>query len=259
MKMENQEKRKYSVPALETAFRILTLLSRKRFRESTLTEISNALSINPSTCFRVLHYLEETSMVRYDKNTKRFTLGPYLIVLGERAKEHLNYISIITPYLEEVTKRTGMTSVLVNRVGDNKLTFVAKVEGHDHGINVSIGRHFSITDGSYGQCFLAYMEQGEAIHHLNHSEGLRKYNPSDISSLVNEFEQIRRNGYTLTYGEYIAGICAIAAPIFIDDKRVEMCVAMIDLTAKFDREDLSEKGLQLKKIADEITVKIRGY
>ena len=82
-----KEKRKYSVPALENAFGILKLLSRKRFRESTVTEIANALSLSPATCYRILQSLEGLSIVRYLEDKKRYTLGPYLVVLGERAKE----------------------------------------------------------------------------------------------------------------------------------------------------------------------------
>ena len=123
-----KEKRKYSVPALENAFGILKLLSRKRFRESTVTEIANALSLSPATCYRILQSLEGLSIVRYLEDKKRYTLGPYLVVLGERAKEHLDYISIIMPYLENLTKETNMTSILVNRIGDEKLAIVAKVK-----------------------------------------------------------------------------------------------------------------------------------
>ena len=121
-----KEKRKYSVPALENAFGILKLLSRKRFRESTVTEIANALSLSPATCYRILQSLEGLSIVRYLEDKKRYTLGPYLVVLGERAKEHLDYISIIMPYLESLTKETNMTSILVNRIGDEKISHCSK-------------------------------------------------------------------------------------------------------------------------------------
>ena len=89
---KEKEKKKYSVPALENAFSILKLLSRKRFQESTVTEIANALQLSPATCYRILQSLETLSIVRYLEDKKRYTLGPYLVVLGERAKEHLDYL-----------------------------------------------------------------------------------------------------------------------------------------------------------------------
>ena len=39
-------------------------------------------------------------------------LGPYLVVLGERAKEHLYDLSLINSYLEKMTAETGLTPFL---------------------------------------------------------------------------------------------------------------------------------------------------
>src|SRR4051812_28487495 len=101
--MEKRKKTMYNVPAVDNAFKILTLLSRKKFSKSNLTEISKALSLTPTTCFRILQQLEELSIVRFDKSSKRYSLGPYLVVLGERAKENQFDISAIIPYLESLS------------------------------------------------------------------------------------------------------------------------------------------------------------
>lgn len=260
--MENQkmkEKRKYSVPALENAFAILKLLSRKRFQESTVTEIANALSLNPATCYRILQSLEGLSIVRYIEDKKRYTLGPYLVVLGERAKEHLNYITTIMPYLEELTKKTGMTSILVNKIGEEKLAIVAKVEANDFGVSVSVGRHFSITDGSFGMCFLAYMEKTEREYFLRQDRGLKSFTDEEIHFIEGEIDKIRRNGYYITYGEYIKGLCGIAAPIFTNDERVELSVELIGFASQYEKEDLHSKGIYLKQASEEISRRLRNF
>ena len=43
--VEKKKKTMYNVPAVDNAFKILTLLSRKKFSKSNLTEISKALSL----------------------------------------------------------------------------------------------------------------------------------------------------------------------------------------------------------------------
>lgn len=264
--MENQkereqekEKRKYSVPALENAFTILKLLSRKRFQESTVTEIANALSLNPATCYRILQSLEGLSIVRYLEDKKRYTLGPYLVVLGERAKEHLNYINIIMPYLEDLTKQTGLTSFLVNKIGEEKLAIVAKTEANDFGISVSVGRHFAITDGSFGMCFLAYLDKNEREIFLKHDYGLKTYTEEEILFIEKEIEKIREDGYYITYGEYMKGICGIAAPIFTNDNKVELSIELIGFVSQYEKEELQSKGVFIKKAADEISRKLRNY
>lgn len=259
--MENhktKEKRKYSVPAVENAFEILKLLSRKRFQESTVTEIANALSLSPATCYRILQSLEELSVVRYLEEKKRYTLGPYLVVLGERAKEHLDYISIIMPYLEKVTRETGMTSVLVNKISEEQLAITAKVEPGDYGVSVSVGRHYSITDGSYGMCFLAYMDKIDREYHLKHDrKGLKSFSNEVMKFVEIEIDKVKNEGFSISYGEYVKGICGIAAPIFTGKNKVEMSIAVLGLTAQYDLQELHEKALMLKGAAEEITNKIK--
>ena len=254
-----KEKRKYHVPAVSTAFKILTLLSRKKFYKSNLTEIAKALSLTPTTCYRILQQLEELSIVRYDKSSKRYSLGPYLVVLGERAKENLFDISIILPYLENLSEQTGLTSVLVSRIGKTRSTIIAKAEGRDFGINVSVGRHFSVVDGAYGKCFLAYMDEKEADELLRTKKGLRTMTEREIEELKREFPIIRKNGYTITYGEYINGIFGVGAPIFNNDEKVEMAICLFGLTAQVEKHELAQKGELLKNVANEISIKIQGY
>lgn len=258
-KDKEKEKKKYSVPALENAFSILKLLSRKRFQESTVTEIANALQLSPATCYRILQSLETLSIVRYLEDKKRYTLGPYLVVLGERAKEHLDYISIIMPYLEKLTKETGMTSILVNKIGQDKLAIVAKVEASDFCVSVSVGRHFSITDGSFGLCFLAYLEKSEREYFLKQDDGLKSYTEKDFDFIEEEIKKVKENGYSISYGEYIKGLCGIAAPIFTNEDKVELSIELIGFLSQYDKEELQVKGLLIKKATDEISKKLRVY
>jgi DNA-binding IclR family transcriptional regulator len=254
-----QERRKYRVPAVDTAFKIVTLLSRKKFYKSNLSEIAKALSLTPTTCYRILRQLEELSIVRYDKSSKRYSLGPYLVVLGERAKENLFDISVILPYLEILSEKTGLTSVLVNRIGETRSTIVAKVEGGDFGINVSIGRHFSVVDGAYGKCLLAYMDEGESDELLKTKKGLRTISDQEINQLKSEFPIIRKNGYSTTFGEYISGIFGVAAPIFNNVEKVETVICLFGMTAQCEEHELALKGEMLKSVANDISTKISGY
>ncbi len=253
-----KEKQKYSVPAIENAFSILRLLSRNRFKESTITEISNALNLNPATCYRLLRVMEEMAIVRYMEEKKRYTLGPYLVVLGERAKEHLDYLMIIQPYLERLSKVTQMSAILVNKINERKLAIVSKAEASDFGVTVSVGRHFSITDGSFGLCLLAYFDQEKRTAILKEDSGLKTYTDEDIALMEHEFEALKDRGYHITYGEYIKGVCGIAAPIFTQGDKVEMSIELIGFTSRHDKEDLEEKGLLIKEVTDEISRKLRG-
>ena len=252
-----KDKKKYSVPAVENAFNILKLLSRKRFRESTVSEIAAALTLSPATCYRLLQSLESLSIVRYLEEKKRYTLGPYLVVLGERAKEHLDYISLILPYMERLTKETGMTSILVNKVSDRKLAIIAKSEASDFGVSVSVGRHFSIADGSFGLCFLAYIPNERQKEYIGQAEGLKSYTEEEYCRIEQAIDGLKHDGYAITYGEYIKGVCGIAAPIFSQGDKVELSIELIGFTAQYEKEELHEKGRLIRDAAEEISAKLQ--
>ncbi|MEK5105612.1 IclR family transcriptional regulator [Cytobacillus sp. FSL K6-0129] len=251
-------KRKYNVPAVDSAFKILTLLSRKKFSKSNLTEIANALSLTPTTCYRILQKLEELSVVRYDQSSKRYSLGPYLVVLGERAKENILDLSVIMPYLERLTEETGLTSFLVNRIGEKKSTIIAKVEAEQFGINVSVGRHFSIVDGAYGKCLLANLRREEAKRLIDYNDGLRPLTEKEMKELLAELEMIKIKGFAISHGEYIDGLIGIAAPIFNNTNTVEMSISLVGLTSQLQGAEAERIGELIKGIANEITNKLGG-
>lgn len=257
--MEDQQHQKpnYSVPAVRTASRILLLLSRKKYHASTLTEISTALSINPTSCFRILKELAAHSFVRFDERNKVYSLGPYLIVLGERAKESLDYISLCIPYMEQLTRQISMTTTLVSRVSEHTLTIVHKVETGDVGIRVSVGRHFHIASGAFGKCFLSYMDEESQRECLEERPSFAALGEAERSAVIDELQACREKGFAVSYNELFTGIFGVAAPIFMHEERMEMCIAAIGLTATHSREDLEHTvGPLVSQCASSVTERL---
>ncbi|MFJ8063966.1 IclR family transcriptional regulator [Psychrobacillus sp. NPDC096426] len=256
MNYEENSKKKYSVPAVDTAFKLITLLSRKKYQSSTLTEIANALDLNPTTCFRILYELQQLSVVKYEQRTKRYTLGPYLVVLGERAKEHINYLSLINSYLEKMTAETGITSFLVSRVGRNRSTIVSKVEGDNFGVRVSVGRHFDLLDGAYGKCIIAYANEADMDYCLKSHERVNDYNLKEVEDLKKELFEVKKNGYAISFNETINGIFGVAAPIINFNNQVEMSIAFAGVSAQYSIEELKPLIDLVKDSAQKISSKL---
>jgi DNA-binding IclR family transcriptional regulator len=256
---ETDGKKKYSVPAVETSFKILRLLSTDRFRESTLTEIANAIGANPSTCFRVLHLLEELSVVHYNKRTKRYTLGPYLVILGERAKEFMNYITICKPYLEKVRNRTGLTTVLIQKVNKTRLASIDKIEGSEFSINVSLGRRYGIGEGSFGMCFIAHLDAEKRAELLQHSKIYQSKTDEEKAEYLKELDKVREQGYAITYGDFTPGIFGLAAPIYSEEQDVILAISSFGSIAAFKKEQLVPMAEFIRDTALEVSRKLTGY
>ena len=256
MEKAKENGKKYNVPALDTAFKILDLLSQQRYRESTLTEISNALSLSASACFRILYTLEELSLVNLNKQTKQYTLGPALVVLGERAKQNFDYIQLCKPYLQSVRDQTGLTTVLVQKIRRDTVIYMDKVDGGDYSVNVSIGNKYNITNGSFGKCFLAYSDKAGLDYIIKNNESFKDKSELEMNQLLQELEEVKKNGYAISYGEQIKGIFGVAAPIFNKNNEMILVLSSFGLTSIIPRKELDSIAAIIKTTANEISKKL---
>ncbi len=220
---------KYEAPAVFQASRVLKFLSRYKYGNSTLTQISETLGLNKSTCLRILKTLEEADFVSFNSFRKTYSLGPYLVVLGSRAFEQIDYLSLSKSFLKRLVDLTCLTSVLVDRVSNDRLVYVAKEEINEaHRINVSVGNQFKIAEISYGMWFLAYMNEKERMKYIN--KGLRQVTPctiTDVKEYIHKMELAKEQGYIVSNEVYVTGITGISAPIFKNSGEVGSVIACI--------------------------------
>ena len=164
---KNNAKERSEVPALESTIKILNYLSRFTTKERSLSQISKNLSINKSTCHRILRSLTQHQFVSYDEDSKQYTLGPYLIVLGSRATEFVDYLKLAKPFLKWISEETGMTSVLLEPTSQDRLMYVAKEESDSPKnpiqVTVKLGQQFPLTGASFGKCYLAHLEEKKLV------------------------------------------------------------------------------------------------
>ncbi|BCJ85454.1 IclR family transcriptional regulator [Effusibacillus dendaii] len=213
----------YTVPAVITASRILKLLARSKYRQSTLTEIADHLAINKSTCLRVLRTLQQEELVRYNERTRMYMLGSYLIVLGNRAADFLDDVAIARVHLSNLAHETGHTAILAQKSGADKWICIAKEEPPvDFRITITIGQQFPIDGTSLGAC-------------------LRM-----LDETVNfEQSQVLEKGYAVSMDGFRKGISSVAAPIIYKDQEVRYVLSLLAVTSS-----VSASGLQ--KLAERV-------
>ena len=258
------ERERSEVPALEAAIRILEYLSRYKSKERSLSQYSKTLSINKSTCHRILKLLNQYRFVSYDADSKQYNLGSYLIILGSRASEFIDYLKLAKPHLKWVCEETRLTSVLLEPVSDNRLMYVAKEEldvpDHHFHVSVKIGQRYPITSASFGKCYLAYMEEHrmeEIVRKVNFKQFTDK-SITDLEAYKESLKDVRRKGYAVSYEEHTTGIFGIAAPIFDYSGQISMVIACIGFAKSVDEDYVSICGDQLKEASRRIMEALGG-
>ncbi len=257
----NVQTQRSEVPAVESAVRILEYLSRYKHRSSSLSDISKSLSINKSTCHRILKVLAHYHIVVCDEETKHYSLGSYLIALGTRASEFTDYLEISKPVLKWLCSETQQTCVLLEPISNNKLMYVAKEEANlPVRVTVNIGQQFPLTGASFGKCFLAFMEDSKAEQLIKHN-GFKQFTSksiTNISQFKQEIQRIRLQGYAQSYEEHTPGVYGIAAPIFDAHCSVNMVIGCVGLSHLLGSRSIDDYGSQVVEASRKITKLLGG-
>ncbi|MBM4763799.1 IclR family transcriptional regulator [Bacillus sp. B15-48] len=263
--MENTKpKEKSEVPALESAIKVLEYLSRYTTKERSISQIAKNLSINKSTCHRILKVLNQYRYISFDEGTKQYNLGPALLILGSRAAEFIDYLKLAKPHLKWLAEQTGVTCVLLEQASDDRLMYVAKEEpdhpdNHIH-VSVKLGQQFPLTGASFGKCYLAYIEdekRNEMIQKVNLQPFTDK-SIIDIETFLDSLNDVRQKGYSVSYEEYTQGVFGVAAPIFNSYGQISMVIACLGFASNANEEYVAFCGEKLKEASKGIMDAIGG-
>jgi IclR family transcriptional regulator, KDG regulon repressor len=258
-RMENKKERS-EVPALETTSKILEYLSRYTHRASSLAEISKDVNINKSTCHRILKVLENHNYVFYNEDKKQYSLGSYLVVLGARATEFIDYLEICKPHLAELCEETQQTVVLLEPIANDRLMYVAKEEPSlPVRVTVSVGQRFPLTSASFGKCYLAFMDE-EKVDEVIQRSGFKPFTSKTITN-IEEFKQelknVKRKGYAESFEEHTPGVCGVAAPIFNHHGEVKLVLSCVYLSNEPDA-DAASYGKKIVEVSRTLTKVLGG-
>ena len=235
----------YEAPSVTLAAQALKLLSRHKYRSTSLKDIARKLEASPTTCLRVLRTLEREDFVRYDRETRKYSLGPYLIPLGNRAAELNDAVTRAAAEIKLVAAQTGLTTVLVQR-WDDRPVYIASAEPPTEDIrfsrlSISIGQATPLTAGAHGRCFLAYDDESEWQRHL--AAGLRPMTPATITDpaeFIARLWEVRRQGFAVSDGEFHRGTTAVDAPVFGRSGQVELVISCVCISSQLEEQHLAE-------------------
>lgn len=231
----------YHVPSVSLAAQMLKLLSRHKYKRSSLKDIAEKLGASPTTCLRVLRTLEAENFVRFDVETKKYGLGPYLIPLGNRAAQFNDTVANAAAEIKQIASLTGLTTVLIQR-WDDRLVYTASAEPPTENVHlsISVGQQIPMASGAHGRCFLAYDDEAEWRQVI--SAGLPQVTAASItdpSRFIEAVKEVRRNGYAISHGEITPGFSAIDVPIFGKTGRVEVVISCMYVTTQMEESHLS--------------------
>lgn len=244
--MDTRFERNY-LKTLARGLRVLTIFTPVK-PELSLSEIAEALNVDPSTANRFTYTLEKLGFLERDAHTKLYHVTPQVYALTISLTGPRNLRQVCLPYMEELRDKTGETVVLAVRDGV-EIVIIDVVETHySLAPRGWVGGRLPIYCSATGKAMTAYLQRSQLIPLVDSiTFTLRTPNTIvDRLSFLNDLEETRKRGWALNNEEFTVGVVSVAAPIFAGDNKVTASICIDIPTAR-----LLKNG-HLERLAQEV-------
>lgn len=199
------------VQAVERALDLLDVLASAGTPQG-LTQLAASSGLPLPTIHRLMRTLTQRGYVRREAS-RRYTLGPQLVRLGEAANRAFGAWAL--PSLRKVVELTEETANLAIMDGDAAV-YVAHVPGaHSMRMFTEPGRRVMLHCTGVGKALLAQLPTASVRPILSRTgmPAMTAQTITDVDDLLAQLVRIRHDGYALDNGEQEVGVRCIAAPV----------------------------------------------
>lgn len=193
---------------------VLALFSHES-PELSLHEIAGAFHWPRSTAYRTLRSIERTGFLERDETSGLYRLGIRLAMLGELAGQVPAVQRIATSALRRLSAETSETATLMILNGLDAVTVDVAESYQPIMVPGLLGTPQPLHATAGGKAMLAFAPA--AVRHELIRPPLTRYTPTtliNVDRLMRDLETARRNGYTMTKGEYVEDVVALGAPVY---------------------------------------------
>ncbi|MHB8129091.1 MAG: IclR family transcriptional regulator [Mobilitalea sp.] len=198
----------------------------------TLASISKELSIPKSSAFDIMHTLVDKKMLKFNDETKHFSLDVKSFEIGSAYLSRNDVHSVARPFLKQLSLQTGETAFLVVE-NNGMIVYLDKVEGASPTRTTCvIGDRNIMHCTGLGKAILATMpiERIRLITGGGQLQVRTKNTIATFNSLMIELDKIRLQGYSIDNREDNDHVFCVAAPILNGE---EHCIAAISISSVF--------------------------
>ena len=214
---------------LETLQRGLDILFLfKDYSMMSVPEISLNLPLPQSSVYRYITSLKERGMVDKRGNEGNYGLGRRILQLAQGLRDNPSLRDIALPVMQSLQQETGET-ILLNVMKGYRVFCIGRVES-DQALRFSPPQFTSrfMHVGAAAKVILAQLSEREQNKIIK--EGLPKATNKSIANakeLKKNLREIRKNGYSVSAGEFVLGARGIAAPILVSNRKVVASIEVI--------------------------------
>jgi DNA-binding IclR family transcriptional regulator len=244
-----------AVPAVTRAIAILRLLSRSRTPQS-LKAIAETLELVPSTALHIVRALVAEDLLQVDSQTKRYRLGVGMLPLARAVLENADFPSLVRPKLDDLSRRYGVTAIGVEVPDLDNMIVVALARSEAPvRLHVDVGSRFPALISATGRCVAAF--SGQPVKEIEKRfRLLRWHNAPSYDAWRKEVDQVRKQGFSIDRGNYIAGVTIVAVPVLNGAGTISHTLAAVGLGSQLDRASALALARDMRAAAQEVTAQM---
>jgi len=213
-------------------------------RPMALKDLSVAASMAPAKAHPYLVSFGKLGLIAQDADSGHYGLGPLAMQLGLISLQQFDPVRLATPLIAELAQTLGHTVGIA--VWGNRGPTIVRIEEAPSAVHVNMrhGTVMSLRGTASGLLFAAYLPRDQVLAALadEHSAELRargqavpaKHRVKVDADMEAELAQIRQRGLSRVSGSAVAGVSAMAAPVFTEGGAMVLSLTAIGPGAIFD-------------------------
>lgn len=222
-----------------------------------LNDLSEKLSMSPTTVYRFLVALVEKDYVKKDEDSSKYYLTLRLKYFADKIHSNYSLSKIVHPYLKKLAEVTGESASLVI-MEDDMAVYIDKVDRPDRMVRglQRIGKRAPLFCTGVGKVFLAdmtYDQLNKVLQPYLPLQKLTKNTITDLDKIQDELNLVWKDGISYDNEECEIGAKCIAAPIRDYSGRVIAAISISGPTPRMNDENLLKLRNILIETSDEIS------
>src|SRR5882762_2831595 len=231
-------------------------------RPMPLKDLARDAGMSPAKAHPYLVSFGKLGLIARDDATGHYGLGPLSMQLGLISLQQFDPVRLATPLLADLAKTLGHTVAIA--VWGTRGATIVRIEEAPSAVHVNMrhGTVLTLRGTASGLLFAAYLPRGTVLATLADEQALElrqqgRAVPARLTvnidaELEAELTLIRRHRLSRVSGAVVAGVSAMAAPVFDESGRIVLCLTAIGPSSIFDEHLDGVVARTLKASADDL-------
>lgn len=245
--------------SLHRSVQILDCFSQEH-PELGVREVARMLNVSSSATGRLMQAMREMGLLHQNSTTRAYSLGTRVLTWAGVYLATSDLRTVALPWLEELHRITRETISLYMLDGSERVCIERLESPQNVRIVARLGRRLPLYAGSAGKVFLAFLpaERRDEILRSVELVPLTSKTIADENVLRGELAKIQRNGYAVSYGEWLLEASGVAAPIFNQQSEVTAALTISGPSQRFNEMTVQGYVQEVVRAAREISISL-GY